>query len=157
MSRQRAAPLLRLRSARDTPWRSARLHSDVIHEGGLGALLRAVPAPDPAQFLGDLRPVPVRVVAAFRADDLVRAFGRLVPRALTRRAIDQFPPAQAHERGAIVVTRHGRSAHLVTGSGERGHCGLEVLPAVRGGDLRPDPCLADGYHRIAEADHVNAL
>src|SRR5215468_8011092 len=49
---------------------SARLHADVIHEGGLGARLRGVPAPDSAQFRGDLRPVPVRVVAASRADDL---------------------------------------------------------------------------------------
>lgn len=51
----------------------------------------------------------------------------------------------------------GRSAHLVTGSGERGHRCLEVLAAVRGGDLCPDPCLADWYHWIAKADHVNAL
>ena len=80
---------------------SARLHADVIHERGLGALLRAVPAPDPAQLLGDLRPVPAGVVAASRADDLVRAFGRLVPGALTRRAINRFPRAQADERGAI--------------------------------------------------------
>src|SRR5215469_435444 len=91
------------------PVLSSRLHAEVIQERGLGALLRAVDAPDSAQFRGDLRPVAARVVAAPRADDLIRALGGVVPHALTGWAIDQLPPAQAHERGAIVVTGHPRA------------------------------------------------
>src|SRR5215475_989928 len=102
---------------------SARLHAEVIHEGGLGALLRAVDAPDSAQFPGNLRPVPVRVVAAPRADDLVRPFGRLIPHALARRAIDQLPAAQPHERGATVVTGHARADR----------CHGTILPSGRPG------------------------
>src|SRR5215468_1284295 len=72
--------VLRARAGR---WLSARLHADVIHKRGLRPLLRAVDAPDPAQFFGDLRPVPARIVAAPWADDLVGALGCVVPHALT--------------------------------------------------------------------------
>src|SRR5215469_5496628 len=47
--------------------------------------------------------------------------------------------------------------HLGTDGGERGCCGLEVLAAVRGGYLYPDPRLSGRDHRITEADHVYAL
>jgi hypothetical protein len=60
-------------------------------------------------------------------------------------------------RPGAVPLGGGRSAHLVTGSCECGHRGLEVLAAMRGGNLCPDPCLADRYHRITKADHINAL
>src|SRR5215472_19060413 len=55
------------------------------------------------------------------------------------------------------MSASGRSAHLVTGSGECSHRCLEILAGVRGGDLGPDPRLADWYHRIAKADYINAL
>jgi hypothetical protein len=38
-------------ASRAARWLVARLHTEVIHERGLGALLRGVDAPDSAQFL----------------------------------------------------------------------------------------------------------
>src|SRR5262249_21120706 len=98
--------VLRARAGR---WLSARLHADVIHKRGLRPLLRAVDAPDPAQFFGDLRPVPARIVAAPSADDLVGALGCVSHARPRRGPIDKFPPAQPYERGAVVVTGHART------------------------------------------------
>src|SRR6516162_1628116 len=49
------------------------------------------------------------------------------------------------------------TGHLVLDGREGGRCQLEILAAVGGRYLGPYPRLADRDHRIAEADHVDAL
>src|SRR6056297_4078521 len=76
---------------------------------------------------------------------------KLIPPSII--ATSRFP-GPIIRRGRMPSVDH---AQVPSDAGECINRALEVFALVRGRDLQPDARLALGYHRVEEADHVDAF